>query len=74
MVYCAGCHRNFSVSGYTLHVKRASTACVTAYHAQVNQIDNMDGDVDVFSGDFFANYQEEDFEWPDEEQDPAEGL
>ncbi len=49
------------------------SACIAAYHAQINHMDN-DGDVEVFSGDFFADYQEDDFEWPDEEQDPAEGL
>jgi hypothetical protein len=74
MVRCTGCHRNFTVSGYTLHIKRnASDACITAYHAQVNRMNNMDGNVEVFSGDFVADYQEEDFEWPDQEQDPAEG-
>ena len=74
MVCCAGCHRNFTISGYTLHIKRnVPSTCIAAYHVQINHMDN-DGDVEVFSGDFFADYQEDDFEWPDEEQDPAEGL
>ena len=28
---------------------------------------------DVFSGDFFGDYQEDDFDWPVNEQECAEG-
>jgi hypothetical protein len=37
MVHCAGCHNNFSVSGYTHHLRfaQSSSSCAAAYHAQV---------------------------------------
>lgn len=75
MVHCAGCHRSFSVSGYTLHVQRTGTsACIAAYHAQAGDIDEERNDGEAFSGDFFGDYQDGDFDWPDDEQEPAEGT
>ncbi len=75
MVHCTGCRHNFTVSGYTLHVQRTgSSACKAAYHAQFNHTDNVESAVgDVFSGDFFGDYQEDDFDWPVNEQECAEG-
>jgi hypothetical protein len=89
MVHCTGCHRSFTVSGYTLHVQRTrSSVCVAAYHAQLNHGDNVDTmdedeldeddetpdednhDVETpFSGDFFGVYQDDDFDWPDDEDE-----
>jgi hypothetical protein len=78
MVHCAGCHRSFTISGYTLHVQRTgSSACISAYHAQLGNLDDVDeerDDVEVFSGDFFGDYQDADFDWPDDEQEPVEGM
>jgi hypothetical protein len=87
MVHCTGCHRSFTVSGYTFHVQRTgSSACVAAYHAQLDNTDNIDeecnenGDdnandnLEVFTGDFFGNYQDDDFDWPEDEQDQAGGM
>ena len=75
MVRCSGCHSDFTVSGYTLHVQRTkSSACIAAYHAQINDADNVDNmDAEVFSGDFFGDYEEDDFDWPDNDQEPADG-
>lgn len=86
MVHCTGCHCEFTVTGYSLHVQRTrNSACTAAYNAHIEYMDNVDGhieyvdnvdrvrsDVEVFSGDYFTNYQDNDFEWPEEEQ--AEGL
>jgi hypothetical protein len=86
MVHCAGCHCNFSVSGYTHHLRFAqSSSCIAAYHAQLeheNDVEIVDDedDLDVpeheivddednapaFAGDFFGDYEDEDFDWPDE--------
>jgi hypothetical protein len=77
MVRCAGCHHDFTVSGYSLHIHRTgSSACIAAYHGQINHMDSIDGvddDMEVFSGDCFPNYQDDDFEWPENEQE-LEGL
>jgi hypothetical protein len=77
MVRCAGCHHDFSVSGYSLHVQRTRTsACVAAYHGQIDHMDDVNGvpdGMEVFSGDYFTNYQDDDFEWPENEQE-QEGL
>jgi hypothetical protein len=53
---------------------------VSAYHAQINRMDDVDiddvddvpGEAEVFSGDHFADYQDDGLEWPEEGQ--AEGL
>jgi hypothetical protein len=79
MIHCTGCHCSFSVSGYTLHIQRTGThACIAAYHAQVGNMENMneedDDDVEAFSGDFFGDYQDVDFDWPDDEQEPADST
>jgi hypothetical protein len=77
MIHCTGCHRGFTVSGYTLHIQRTRTAaCIAAYHAEVDNMDlTEDGNnAEVFRGDFFGDYQREDFDWPDDEQGPAEGI
>ena len=75
MVHCIGCRRNFTVSGYTLHIQRTkASACTAAYRAQINHTDDVDNTVaEEFSGDFFGDYQEDDFDWPDNEQEPAQG-
>jgi hypothetical protein len=70
MVHCAGCHSNFSVSGYTHHLRLTqSSACAAAYHAQLeheNDVDiEEDHDMPALSGDFFGNYDDKDFNWPD---------
>lgn len=78
MVHCAGCHGNFSVSGYSGHVRRTQTpACVTAYNAQLhheneiheNEIESVEEEAEapVFLGDFFGDYEDDDFSWPDDE-------
>jgi hypothetical protein len=72
-VHCAGCHCTFSISGYSSHVRRTgSSLCVAAYQARLreeNDIENATEDeedgMDVFSGDFFGDYDNDDFEWPD---------
>ena len=80
MIHCAGCHCNFSVSGYTHHLQLTqSPSCAAAYRAQLeheneneieedndmaNEIEEDDGTA-TFSGDFFGNYRDEDFDWPD---------
>jgi hypothetical protein len=82
MVQCAGCNQEFSASGYTMHIARTTTSiCRAAYnqHFQAaltdNQVDDIDVDMDAtgsqrFEGDFFGNYQEVDFDWPqDDEKD-----
>jgi hypothetical protein len=87
MAHCAGCHCNFSVSGYTHHIRLTqSSSCAAAYHAQLghindNEIEEGGGgaaflgdfgnaededDSAAFAGDFFGDYQDEDFDWPDE--------
>jgi hypothetical protein len=64
MVHCAGCHSNFSVSGYTHHLRfTKSSSCAAAYNAQLEDIE--DNDMPAFSGDFFGNYEDGDFDWPD---------
>jgi hypothetical protein len=68
MVRCAACHRSFTVSGYTLHVMRlGSQACVAAHLAQMQH-----ADTEAFSGDFFGDYQDNDFDWPNDKQEPAD--
>jgi len=76
MVHCAGCHSNFSMSGYTHHLRLTHTpSCAAAYHAQLRHEDDtahhendfgIVEDNDVFSGDYFGNYKDEDFDWPDD--------
>ena len=73
MVHCAGCHSNFSASGYTHHLRQTqSTSCTAAYYAQLEHENDVEivGDADdmpEFSGDFFGNYEDEDLDWPDNE-------
>ena len=83
MIHCAGCHCNFSVSGYTHHIRLArSTSCTAAYYAQLRHesvddddddaaaafsAEGKDGDdMEAFAGDFFGDYKNEDFDWPDD--------
>jgi hypothetical protein len=72
-IHCAGCHRAFSISGYSSHVRRTrSSFCIAAYQARLRDANDVesaeeeDDDMDVFSGDFFGDYDKDDFEWPDE--------
>ena len=77
MVHCAGCHCNFSASGYTHHLRFSqSSSCAAAFQGQLeheNVVDNendveITGDEDdmpAFLGDVFGNYEDEDFDWPD---------
>lgn len=52
---------------------------MAAYQAQINRMNDIDiddvdevpGEAEVFSGDYFADYQDGDFEWP--EEDEADG-
>jgi hypothetical protein len=82
MVQCVGCNQEFSASGYMMHVARTTTSiCHAVYDKRFqvaptnNQVDDIDIDMDTagsqrFEGDFFGNYQEVDFDWPqDEEKD-----
>jgi hypothetical protein len=66
-------YREFSVTGYSLHVQHTrNSACIAAYNAQLEpleSVDGVDGDADIYSGDYFADF---DLEWLEEE--PAEGL
>jgi hypothetical protein len=70
MVHCSGCHSNFSVSGYTHHLRHTkSFACAAAYRAQLVEIEEDDNDIPAFSGDLFGNYEDDD----EDEDRPNEG-
>jgi hypothetical protein len=76
-VRCTGCRHNFSISGYTGHVQRtASPSCIAAYQAQLRhandiespgeEADSDNNDNEVFSGDFFGDYDYNELDWPDD--------
>ena len=69
-VRCAGCHCTFSISGYSHHVQRTGlSACIAAYHAQIKHAEDTEedhDDMEVFSGDVFGNYEDNEFDWPDD--------
>jgi hypothetical protein len=73
MVFCAGCRRNFTASGYTMHIRRPYTpACSVAHRENLQAAELNDSpsddieEVSRFQGDFFGDYQEKDFPWPAE--------
>jgi hypothetical protein len=65
MIHCAGCHCNFSVSGYTHHLRLTqSSSCAAAYQAQLghendDEIEEYEEGV-TFPADFFGDYEDDD--------------
>jgi hypothetical protein len=77
MVLCPGCNREFSTSGFITHVHRTTTAvCRAAYHNIFTPSDHVgDNDIDMehtgsenFEGDYFGNYEQADFSWPEDDE------
>ena len=74
MVLCTGCNREFSTSGFTTHIRRTTTAICRAAH--LNPFNHAgDNDIDMeytgsrnFEGDYFGNYEQADFGWPEDDK------
>ena len=61
MVVCIACFRNFSLRGYSQHVRRTSNhACRRAYH-EAEVAAELEADVPE---DYFGPYHENDLQWP----------
>ena len=61
MVVCIACFRNFSLHGYSQHVRRTSNhACRRAYH-EAEVAAELEADVPE---DYFGPYHENDLQWP----------
>lgn len=78
MVYCAGCHRNFKPTGFSLHIQRSKNPlCLAAHYSHLKELEQEEddameeeydtNDVPQFEGDFFGNYEEDDLDWPSNE-------
>jgi hypothetical protein len=78
MVLCMGCNREFSATGYTMHVAHTRTSlCHAAHNSHLASLVNDNGDIDIdvdptgsqiFEGDVFGEYAEDDFDWPEDEE------
>jgi hypothetical protein len=72
MIFCSGCRRNFTPSGYTRHIRRSHTLACAAAHHEALQAAELDNNVDDmpevihFHGDIFGDYEETDLQWPAE--------
>jgi hypothetical protein len=71
---CTGCDREFTESGFAMHAMHTSSVlCRNAYRelviqAALEEQDQNGEDPDMpiaFRGDYFGDYDETEFQWPD---------